>query len=146
MKINKLNFESEHYMKIKKYTNYNDEEILNLYKSVGWSAYTKQPEILRNGFLNSLLILAAYDNNKLIGIIRVVGDGYTIIFIQDILVLPEYQRKGIGTALLQEVLNQFKDIRQIELVTDNTPKTIAFYKSMGFYEMSEINCCGFMKC
>lgn len=133
-------------MKIKKYTNYNDEEILNLYKSVGWSAYTKQPEILRNGFLNSLLILAAYDNNKLIGIIRVVGDGYTIIFIQDILVLPEYQRKGIGTALLQEVLNQFKDIRQIELVTDNTPKTIAFYKSMGFYEMSEINCCGFMKC
>ena len=37
-------------------------------------------------------------------------------------------------------------VRQIELATDNTAKTVGFYKSMGFAEMSEIGCCGFMKC
>lgn len=92
-----------------------------------------------------MLTLAAYKDNQLLGIIRAVGDGHTIVFIQDILVFPEHQCKGIGSALLQAVLDRFSHVRQIELATDNTPKTIAFYKSIGFREMSEIGCCGFMK-
>ena len=55
------------------------------------------------------------------------------------------QRKGIGTALLQDVLKRYADVRQIELVTDNTEKTVAFYKSLGFKELTEIGCCGFMR-
>ena len=101
--------------------------------------------VLKRGFENSLLILGAYEGETLMGIIRAVGDGSTIVFIQDILVFPEHQRKGIGTALIKEVLERFNDVRQIELATDNTPKTIEFYKSVGFKEMSEIGCCGFMK-
>ena len=92
-----------------------------------------------------MLTLAAYEGENLLGIIRTVGDGHTIVFVQDILVFPEYQRKGIGSALLQAILDRYSHVRQIELTTDNTPKTIAFYKSMGFREMSEIDCCGFMK-
>ena len=132
-------------MEIKEYTQYNEEEILSLYKAVGWTAYTEQPEVLRNGYENSLLILAAYEEGKLQGIIRVVGDGHTIVFIQDILVFPDSQRKGIGTALINAVLERYKDVRQIELATDNTPKTIAFYKAMGFKEFSEIGCAAFMR-
>lgn len=132
-------------MEIKEYNAYNEEEILSLYKSVGWTAYTEQPDVLRQGFENSMLILAAYDAEKLLGIIRAVGDGATIVFVQDILVFPEYQRIGVGTALLQAVLNRYDNVRQIELATDNTEKTVAFYKSMGFTEMSEIGCCGFMR-
>ena len=56
------------------------------------------------------------------------------------------QRKGIGTALLQDVLKRYADVRQIELVTENTEKTVAFYKSLGFKELTEIGCCGFMRC
>ena len=93
-----------------------------------------------------MLVLAAYDGEELLGIIRTVGDGATIVFVQDILVFPDKQRQGIGTALLKEILNRYPDVRQIELATDNTAKTMAFYKSMGFSEMSEIGCCGFMKC
>lgn len=132
-------------MEIKEYNAYNEEEILSLYKSVGWTAYTEQPDVLRQGFENSMLILAAYDDEKLLGIIRAVGDGATIVFVQDILVFPEYQRRGVGTALLQAVLNRYDNVRQIELATDNTEKTVAFYKSMGFTEISEIGCCGFMR-
>ena len=132
-------------MEIREYKTYNEPEILRLYASVGWTAYTDQPEVLRKGFENSLLTLAAYEGDQLLGIIRAVGDGHTIVFVQDILVFPEYQRKGIGTALLQAMLDRYSHVRQIELATDNTPKTIAFYKAMGFCELSKIGCCGFMR-
>ena len=132
-------------MKIREYNKYNESEILPLYASVGWTAYTDHPDVLRKGFENSLLTLAAYEEEQLLGIIRTVGDGHTIVFVQDILVFPKHQRKGVGSALLQTVLDRYRHVRQIELATDNTMKTIAFYKSMGFCEMSEIGCCGFMK-
>lgn len=133
-------------MEIKEYKEYKEDEIKRLYTEVGWTAYTENMQILEQGYKNSLLVLAAYEKEELLGVIRVVGDGFTIIFVQDILVFPEKQRKGIGTALLKAVLAKYPDVRQIELVTDNTPKTVAFYKSLGFYELSEIGCCGFMRC
>lgn len=133
-------------MEIKEYTEYNEKEIVRLYTEVGWTAYTDNLLILRRGFENSLLVLGAFENNELIGIIRVVGDGFTIVFVQDILILPNQQRKGVGSALLQAILDRYKNVRQIELATDNTPQTIAFYKSMGFGKFSELGCCGFMRC
>ena len=133
-------------MEIREYTKYNEEEIFRLYNAVGWIAYTNNMPALRDGVKNSMLVLAAYDGEELLGIIRTVGDGATIVFVQDILVFPDKQRQGIGTALLKEVLNRYPNVRQIELVTDNTAKTVGFYKSMGFAKMSEIGCCGFMKC
>ena len=132
-------------MEIRAYTEYNEAEILGLYASVGWTAYTDDPAALRNGFANSLLTLAAYEDGRLQGILRAVGDGETIVFVQDILVYPAQQRKGIGSALLRELLKRFASVRQIELMTDNTPKTLAFYHSMGFQELSELGCCGFMR-
>lgn len=133
-------------MEIKEYKNYKEVEIRQLYTEVGWTAYTENMQALEQGYKNSLLVLAAYENNELLGIIRTVGDGFTIIFVQDILVFPRVQRKGIGTALLKAVLDRYPHVRQIELTTDNTPKTVAFYKSLGFSEFSEIGCCGFMRC
>lgn len=132
-------------MIIKEYSDYKDEEIIKLYTDAGWKAYTDNPELLHKGYENSLLVLAAYEGDELSGIIRVVGDGFTIIFIQDILVYKKYQRKGIGTALLKTVLEKYQNVRQIELVTDNTEKTVSFYKSLGLRPLSDFSCCGFMK-
>lgn len=132
-------------MEIKEYREYNEEVILNLYTSVGWTAYTSDPSSLRAGFSNSLLTLGAYEGDQLIGIIRAVGDGATIVLIQDILVLPKYQRRGIGTELLKAVLARYPKVRQIQLATDNTEKNKAFYRSCGFREYGELGCCGFMK-
>ncbi len=83
-------------------------------------------------YANSLRILGAYEDEKLIGIIRVVGDGHSVVFIQDLLIYPEYQRKGVGTALLKQILLDYKHVYQKHLLTDNTQKTIQFYKSLGF--------------
>lgn len=133
-------------MEIKEYRSYKEAEIRRLYTEVGWTAYTENMSVLEQGYKNSLLVLAAYENDELLGIIRVVGDGFTIIFVQDILVFPREQRKGVGTALMKAVLDRYPDVRQIELATDNTSKTVAFYKSLGFTELSEMGCCGFMRC
>lgn len=130
---------------IKEYKNYNSEEILNLYNSVGWCSYTDRPKMLEHAFEHSLKILGAHDGRKLVGIIRAVGDGYSVLFIQDILVLPEYQRNGIGTKLLNSMLMQYPEVYQTQLVTDNTEKTVAFYKSCGFLPYSEACCEGFIK-
>lgn len=134
-------------MIISEYTdcNYNESDIRRLYDSVGWCAYTEDMDALAEGFRNSLLILAAYEENELLGLIRAVGDGRTVVFIQDILVLPSRQRSGIGTALIKALLSRYPNVRQIQLTTDNTPETNAFYKSLGFTELSEFGCCGWMK-
>ncbi len=94
-------------MEIKKIETYDEATILALYASVGWTAYTDDPVALKKGFENSLLTLGAYENGKLLGLIRVVGDGHTIVLIQDVLVFPEYHRQGIGTKLLKAVLEEY---------------------------------------
>lgn len=81
----------------------------------------------------------------LVGLIRVVGDGYSIVYIQDILVLQEYQNNGIGKKLIEIVLNKYKDVRQKVLLTDNKDKTILFYKKVGFLKAEEFGCIAFAK-
>lgn len=132
-------------MKIKEYTEFKKDEIWQLYTQVGWTAYTENMTALERSYKNSLLVLAAYENEELLGIVRVVGDGATIILVQDILVYPQKQRQGIGTSLIKAVLERYADVRQIQLVTDNTPKTVAFYQSLGFVELEKLGCCGFMR-
>lgn len=130
---------------IKEYTSYNESEILELYSSVGWVNYVNNPEMLINAYAHSLKIYGAYHNDKLIGIIRAVGDGYSVVLIQDILILPDYQHYGIGSALLQKILDDYSYVYQKHLLTDNTEKTIGFYKSLGFVMDTDIECRAFSK-
>lgn len=128
---------------IKEYRVYDEQEILALYKSVGWTNYTDHPEMLKESYANSLKILGAYNNEELLGIIRVVGDGHSVVFIQDILVFPIYQRQGIGTALLKQILQDYKHVYQKHLLTENSEKTISFYRSLGFVLDADIKCSAF---
>lgn len=130
---------------ISEYIEYNHNEIINLYESVGWANYVEHPQRLREGYKNSLCALAAYKDTELVGILRAVGDNATILFIQDIVVLPKYQRMGIGTKLIKSVMEKYKDVYQIELLTDDTEKTISFYKSVGLTPTNEIGALSFIR-
>lgn len=130
---------------ISEYVDYNEQEILPLYESVGWQNYTQSPQMLKEAYAHSLKIYAAYVNNKLAGIIRVVGDGASVVFVQDLLVYPECQRQGIGTALLKMIMEEYQNVYQMHLMTDNTEKTIAFYQSLGFMMDTDMNCRAFSK-
>ena len=123
---------------------FDEKEILNLYNDNGWSSYTRDEKSLFKGIKCSLLVLAAYDTGTLVGLIRVVGDGNTIIYIQDILVLKRYQRLGIGTKLLLDVLNKYNKVRQICLSTDLTEEQKKFYESCGFKEYNDKKITGFI--
>ena len=120
-------------------SSFKEDDILNLYDSLGWTEYTKNMEKLIKALNNSLYILTAWDKNKLVGLIRVVGDGETIIYIQDILILRQYQRQGIGSKLLKTVFNKYKNVRQKVLLTDNTKKTRLFYETNGFESANKLN-------
>ena len=105
---------------ITEYQAYRAEEILPLYAAVGWTNYTENPDMLRRAFENSLLVLAAQEGERLLGILRCVGDGASVVFLQDLLVYPERQRQGVGTALFQTMLGRFPAVYQLELLTDAT--------------------------
>ena len=117
--------------------------VLDLYNSVGWSNYTNHPQRLEQAFHQSLFVMAAYDDDeKLVGLIRAVGDGLTIVFIQDLLVYPHYQRQGIGRCLLQQTLERFKDVYQIQLATEQSDKNLTFYQELGFRQQEDFDCTG----
>ena len=118
------------------------KQLIDLYASVGWSNYTNRPQQLEQAFHQSLFVMAAYDEDKLVGLIRVVGDGLTIVFIQDLLVYPQYQRQGIGRGLLQQMLERFKDVYQIQLATEQSDKNLTFYQELGFRRQEDFDCTG----
>lgn len=130
---------------LKEYAVYKEAEILGLYTSVGWTNYTDNPTMLKNAYLNSLNIYGAYVDDKLVGIIRAVGDGFSVLFIQDLLVHPDFQRNGIGTLLLKRMLKEYENVYQMHLITEDSEKTISFYKSLGFTDNGDVNCKAFSK-
>ena len=120
-------------------------DVLPIYEAVEWTNYTQNPEMLEVAYKNSLHVLVAFNEKGiLVGVLRAVGDGASILFIQDILVTPEYQHQGIGTKLLQQTLEKYKNVYQIQLATDNSMKTISFYESNGFTSLTSLNCVSFM--
>jgi len=113
-------------------------ELLSLYESVGWTVYTANPENLERAVQNSSFVLAARSNNQLVGLARVLSDDVSIMYLQDILVSPMYQRNGVGRELLERCLERFSHVRQKVLLTDNRPEQKAFYGALGFHNIGEL--------
>ena len=74
-----------------------EEQILRLYEAVGWTEYTRQPQRIRSAFDRSLCVLELSHEDQLLGFVRAVGDGETILYVQDLIVDPDYQNQGWGT-------------------------------------------------
>lgn len=108
------------------------DQIIYLYKDAKWTNYVNDVEKLQRAINNSRLVITAWDDKKLVGLIRTVGDGESITYIQDLLVLESYQRKGIGKTLINKVKKLTKDIRMTVLLTDECEKSRKFYESLGF--------------
>ncbi len=72
--------------------------------------------------------IGAWDGPRLVGVVRVLSDGYTFSAIADILVDPEYQRMGIGRTLMQHALAATPDTR---LLIEAQPDSIQFFERIG---------------
>ena len=118
------------------------DDVLHLYQAVGWTNYTNQPQMLEQALSHSLATYLARDGEKIVSLVRLVGDGFSSVFVQDLIVLPSYQRQGIGSNLMKEALADYKDAYQIQLTTEQTEKTLGFYRSLGFETLSTYDCTG----
>lgn len=103
-----------------------------LYDAVGWTAYTRNPDALAAGVAGSACVATAWAGQELVGLARVVSDGHTIAYLQDVLVHPERQRQGVAGKLLDAVFAPFAHVRQQVLITDEEPGQRAFYEAGGF--------------
>lgn len=130
---------------IREYRKVDIEELLSLYRSVGWRNYTDDPDMLQAACQNSLLMLAAYRHDRLIGLVRVVGDGHSVILVQDLLVDPAEQRRGIDTALMHEILLRYRDVYHLQLMTDHTDGMKVFYQKLGLVSVDSLGICGMMR-
>jgi hypothetical protein len=111
------------------------DQIIEIYKENSWYAYLDDLTILEKSIDNSLYILGAFENDKLIGFIRCVGDGYHIVYIQDLIIRPGYYRRSIGKNLYQKTSCKFKYVRQFLLITDANDKVSNnFYRKMEMIE------------
>ena len=129
-------------IKFTKETSISIDDVLHLYQAVSWTNYTNQPQMLEQSLTHSLAIYVARDGEEIVGLVRLVGDGFSSVFVQDLIVLPSYQRQGIGSNLMKQALADYKDAYQIQLVTERTEKTLGFYRSLGFETLSTYDCTG----
>ena len=118
------------------------DDVLHLYQAVGWTNYTNQPQMLEQSLAHSLAIYVARDGEEIVGLVRLVGDGFSSVFVQDLIVLPSYQRQGIGSDLMKKALGDYKDAYQVQLATEQTEKTLGLYRSLGFETLSTYDCTG----
>lgn len=116
------------------------DQVINIYEKNGWIAYLNDLEKLKRAYENSLYVFGAFDDDSLVGFIRCVGDGEHIVFIQDLIVDPNYHRNGIGRELYNIASNHFKDVRTFLLITDaDDTRSNSFYQAMGMTSNNKIS-------
>ena len=124
--------------------------VLDLYAAVGWTAYTKAPEVLRRALdgsstvvietvvIETVVIETVVPEaevpgvERVLGLARVVSDGATICYLQDVLVHPSARRTGLGSRLVTAALEPYAAVRQKVLLTDDEAGQKAFYEALGY--------------
>lgn len=118
-------------------------ELVDLYESVGWTAYTENPSILAGVIDGARHYIVARFEGRLVGLVRVVGDGVYIAYIQDLLVHKDYQGQGIGRQLMLLILEEVSYAKQILLTTEDKTLTKRFYESLGMTNYHDFNTVGY---
>ena len=116
------------------------DQLRELYDSVGWKAYTTGPrgKDLPKAIRNSTYVVSAWSGGRLIGLARGLSDDVAILFLQDVLVHPDYQGQGIGRHLVESCLARFAHVRSKVLLTDDQPGPLRFYESLGFKNTKQL--------
>ncbi len=112
-------------------------QIIRLYKDAGWwsPANDRQPEFVDKISENSYCFVGAFCDDEMIGMGRVLSDGISDAYIQDVTVLRDYRRRGIGGRIIAHLLGKLQtdQIEWIGLIGE--PGTGSFYKQLGFKKM-----------
>ena len=110
------------------------KEFNYLYDSVGWGAYDNS--ITKKALDNTFYSVSVYDDDKIIGYGRMIGDTICFLYIQDIMVIPEYQGKKIGTLIMNKLLEKIDQIKEenpnLRVYLGASKNKESFYEKFGF--------------
>lgn len=106
-----------------------------LRQSVGWRPITPLRAAER-AITNSSFFVRARENERVVGVARVIGDGGNAFYIQDVIVHPEYQGQGIGAKMMDLVMAYFDaiDSNEVMICLMSAKGKEAFYQKYGFVE------------
>ena len=115
------------------------EEIVNLYKAGGWWKECYDSSGIKNLIKGSYAFAVAVDNKsgKAIGMGRIISDGVSDAYFQDIVILPKYRNKGIGKKIVEVLLEKCLSvgITWVGLIAE--PDQDDFYIPIGFKPMKK---------
>lgn len=108
------------------------EEYIELRKAVKWRII--DIESIKKGLKNSIYCVCIKDKNRMIGFGRIVGDGGTVFYIQDIIVDPQYQNKKIGTKIMEKIMSYIENNCSKDAIIGliAVSELDDFYKNFGF--------------
>lgn len=117
----------------------NVKEFNYLYDEVGWGHYTD--EVAQKALSNTLYSVSIYDDEKIVGYGRIIGDGACFLYIQDVMVIPKYQAKKIGSMIIEKLMTKVNEIRKeipniIVCLVATTGKE-GFYEKLGFTKLED---------
>ena len=105
-----------------------------LYNSVGWGAYDEN--ISKKALDNTFYSVSVYDDDRIIGYGRILGDTICFMYIHDIMVIPEYQSKKIGTMIMNKLLEKINGLKKenpnIRVYLGASKNKEKFYEKFGF--------------
>ena len=119
----------------------NTEEFNYLYDAVGWGAYDEK--ISQKALENTFYSVSVYDDNKIIGYGRIIGDSICFLYIQDIMVDPENQGNKIGTMIMNKLLEKVNEIKKenpdLRVYLGASKNREEFYERFGFVKRIDAN-------
>ncbi len=122
-----------------KENNNNVKEFNLLYDKVGWGHWNEK--ISQKALDNTFYSVTVYDNEKVIGYGRIIGDTICFLYIQDIMVITEYQSNKIGTMIMNKLLDKINDIKKenpsLRVYVGASKNKEYFYEKFGFVKRIE---------
>jgi GNAT superfamily N-acetyltransferase len=104
------------------------EQVLKLYHANKWTS-AKDPKKLFDALMNSHSLVTAWDGGTLIGLGNAISDGSLVVYYPHLLVLPDYQRRGVGRRIMERLTSKYKNFHQQVLLATGP---VEFYKKCGF--------------
>ncbi len=112
----------------------NVDEFNILYDAVGWGAYDEK--ITKKALDNTFYSVSVYEDKKIVGYGRIIGDAICFLYIQDIMVKPEYQGNKIGTMIMNKLLEKISEIKKenpyLRVYLGASKNREKFYEKFGF--------------
>ncbi len=105
------------------------DQVLELYTANKWSSAGK-PDKLMHHLTTSHALVSAWDGSKLVGLGNTLSDGQLVAYYSHLLVLPEYQGRGIGAAIIRQLMTRYADFHQQVLL--GAGEAVGFYCKLGF--------------